>query len=96
MPDPRPESVLQAILQIVHNLRANAVIRQTLAQLYELQFVEMRTYVQAELLPVHHGIRDVETRVGQFEARMSAANTSEARPEPHDSARRRIAFIGFD
>ena len=96
MPDTGPESVLQAILQGVNDLRANAVTRQTLTQFYELQSVEMRTYVQAELVPVHHGIRAVETSVGQLEARMSAANISEARPEPHDPARRRIAFIGFD
>ena len=42
MPDAGPESVLQAILQGVNDLRANAVTRQTLTQFYELQSVEMR------------------------------------------------------
>ena len=96
MPDSGPESVLQAILQGVNDLHANAVTRQTLTQFFEFQYVEMRTRVQAELTPIHHSIRAVEATVGQLEARMSSANISDARPETHDPARRRIAFIGFN
>ena len=45
MPDAGPESVLQAMLPGVNDLRANTVIRKTLTLFNDLQSVEMRTHV---------------------------------------------------
>ena len=63
----------------------------------------MRTYVQAELAPVHNTLRQYSADVGsmaermsRIESRMDAGGvTTEARPEIHDPARRRVAFTGF-
>ena len=51
-------------------------------------------YVQAETAPLHRGTGQLMQSVGQFEMRVSS-DGAEARPKPHDPARRRVAFIGF-
>ena len=88
-----------ALLQGVNDIRANAVTRQQLQAFHGLQATEMRTYVQAELAPVHNILGQysadagsVNDRVGRLELH---SGTGAARPEPHDPARRRVAFIGF-
>ena len=91
-----------ALLQGVNDIRANVVTRQQLQAFHELQSTEMRTHVQAELAPIHNHLRQqsaqVEVmvdRVAQVESRMASLTVSEARPEIHDPARRRVAFVGF-
>ena len=91
-----------ALLQGVNDIRANVVTRQQLHAFHELQSTEMRTYVQAELAPIHNHLRQQSAHVGvmvdrvaQVESRMASLTVSEARPEIHDPARRRISFIGF-
>ena len=61
----------------------------------------MRTYVQAELTPLHDGVNrlscdvaSVNNRVGRLESQFDSGGGS-ARPEPHAPARRRVAFVGF-
>ena len=60
----------------------------------------MRTYVQAELTPLHDGVNrlscdvaSVNNRVGRLESQFDSGGGS-ARPEPHDPARR-VVFLGF-
>ena len=92
-----------ALLQGVNDIRANVVTRQQLQAFHDLQATEMRTYVQAELAPVHNTLRQYSADVGSMAERMSRIESrvdaggvmSEARPEIHDPARRRVAFIGF-
>ena len=106
-----PDAVLQALLrgqnallEGVNEMRANMVTTQTLAKFHELQAREMQTYVQAELLPLHHGLGEVVRTVNEASAASSnqaariavlESQVGDARPEPHDPNRRRIAFIGF-
>ena len=92
-----------ALLQGVNDIRANVVTRQQLHAFHELQNTEMRTYVQAELTPIHNILRQhsahvgfMADRVARVESRVDAGiAVQEARPEIHDPARRRVAFIGF-
>ena len=88
-----------ALLQGVNDIRANAVTRQQLQAFHDLQATEMRTYVQAELAPVHNTLRQYSADVGSVNDRVGRlelhSGTGAARPEPHDPARRRVAFIGF-
>ena len=51
-------------------------------------------YVQAETAPLHRGMQQLMQSVNQLETRASSSGV-EARPEPHDPARRRVAFISF-
>ena len=46
-----------ALVQGMHEMRASAVTRQTLTELYELQLQEMQIYVQAETAPLHRSIK---------------------------------------
>ena len=46
-----------ALLHGVNDIRANVVTRQQLQAFHELQSTEMRTYVQAELAPIHNLLR---------------------------------------
>ena len=61
----------------------------------------MRTYVQAELAPVHSAFSQMSSqvwsiadRMGRFEAHDRGAASTHV-PNPHDSAFCKIAFIGF-
>ena len=102
-PVPRPhgegsDAVLQAILQGVNELRANAVTRHTLTQFYELQSEEMRIYVQAETAPMHRNMQQMMQNMGQLESRVTALSSAggfSSGPNPHDSAHRQVAFVGF-
>ena len=78
----------------INEMRATAVTRQTLTEFYELQSHEMQVYVQAKSVPLHHSIQHIIQNMGQLESRLANGN-AEARSEPHDPARRRVAFIGF-
>ena len=87
----------------MNDLRANVVTRQQLQAFHELQATEMRTYVQAELKPIHNTLQQYPAHVGsmadrvaRIESRFDAGNALQAaRPEIHDPARRRVACIGF-
>ena len=83
-----------ALVQGMQEMRASAVTRQTLTELYKLQLQEMQIYVQAETAPLHRSVKNVMDSMQQLELRVASGNPA-ARPEPHDPARRRIAFIGF-
>ena len=70
----------------------------------ELQITEMRTYVQAELAPVHDSFRQLSSivgpivvRMGRLESRDSgiAGNAKASAPDDHDTALRQVAFIEF-
>ena len=57
--------------------------------------------MQADFTPLHDGVNrlscdvaSVNNRVGRLESQFDSGSGS-ARPEPHDPARRRVAFIGF-
>ena len=81
-----------ALLQGVNDLRANVVTRKQLQEFHELQASEMRTYVQAELEPIHNTLRhhsahvgSIADRVARVESRVDAEiAVQEARPEIHD------------
>ena len=103
-------SVLQALLagqcsllQGMNDLRANVVTRQQLQAFHDLQATEMCAYAQAELSPIHNTVRQhsanagsMVERIARVESRIDAGGViAKARPEIHDPARRRIAFIGF-
>ena len=53
-----------ALLQGVNDLRTNVVTRKQLQEFHELQASEMRTYVQAELEPIHNTLRQYSAHVG--------------------------------
>ena len=62
----------------------------------------MRTYVQAELAPVHAGFKELGTNMGKFSDRLdriesgaSSIGNESAGFDPRDPAFRRVAFIGF-
>ena len=70
-----------ALLQGVNDLRANVVTRQQLHVFQELQSPEMRTYVQAELVPIHTALRQQSAhagamgdRVARVESRLEAGD----------------------
>ena len=91
-----------ALLQGVNELRANAVTKQHLQTFHALQSQEMRTYVQAELAPVHAGFKELGTNMGKFSDRLdriesgaSSIGNESAGFDPRDPAFRRVAFIGF-
>ena len=91
-----------ALLQGVNELRANAVTKQHLQTFHALQSQEMRTYVQAELAPVHAGFKEFGTNMGKFSDRLdrieSGANSignESAGSDTRGPAFRRVVFIGF-
>ena len=65
--------------------------------------------MQAETAPLHRGVGEVVSevkafkkssdlstdRISRLEVQMAAGSSCDARPEPHDPARRRVAFVGF-
>ena len=53
-----------ALLHGVNDLRANVVTRHQLQAFHELQTTEMRTYVQAELVPVHETFNQFSAQMG--------------------------------
>ena len=69
----------------------------------------MQAYVQAETTPLHRsvaavvsevkvlkqGSAQIEDQISRLEVQVSTGSSGDARSEPHDPARRRIAFIGF-
>ena len=107
--DNTPDSVLKAIfacqsalIQGVNELRASAVTRESLTQFYGLQSRATQAYVQAETTPLHRSVaaidsdvKDMKQGISRLEAQMMSGSSGEARAEPHDPARRRVAFIGF-
>ena len=76
--------MLQAILSGVDQFSANALMRQTLTQFYELQTKEMQVYVKVETAPMHHGIdriateqRTMNNRIGRLDFQLSSINMHE-------------------
>ena len=91
-----------ALLQGVNDLRANVVTRHQLQAFHDLQTTEMRTYVQAELVPVHESFGQVSAQIGSIadrvkhiEKRVGSGGLPSPGPNPHDPALRQIAFVGF-
>ena len=94
-----------ALLQGVNDLRANAVTRQHLHVFQELQSREMRTYVQAELAPIHNALRQQSAHVGamgdrvaRVESRLEAGDGFRGNSgsiDKNDPNHFRITFKGF-
>ena len=62
----------------------------------------MRTYVQAELVPVHERFGQVSAQIGSIadrvkniEKRVESGGLRSPCPNPHDQALRQIAVAGF-
>ena len=62
-----------ALLQSVNDIRANVVTRQQLQAFHDMQATEMRTYVQAELAPIHNALRHQSAHVGAMGDRVVRA-----------------------
>ena len=115
LPDPpillgsEADPTLKAILEGVNEIRANAVTKQTMQELYLLQRAEYQAFVQAETAPLHNAVghiaRDVvelqrgqvmdSDRIGRLETRLDSGAPASAGPNPNDIALRRVAFVGF-
>ncbi len=96
LPGGEVDPTLKAILEGVNEIRANAVTKQTMQELYLLQRAEYQAFVQAETAPLHsavgHIARDVvelqrgqvidSDRLGKLESRVEAGHPSGASSEP--------------
>jgi hypothetical protein len=109
LPGSEADPTLKAILEGVNEIRANAVTKQTMQELYLLQRAEYQAFVQAETAPLHNAVghiaRDVvelqrgqvmdSDRIGRLETRLDSGAPASAGPNPNDIALRRVAFVGF-
>ncbi len=97
LPGGEVDPTLKAILEGVNEIRANAVTKQTLQELYLLQRSEYQAFVQAETVPLHNAMSHVAhdvvelqrgqveqfDRVGRLESRVDSwAASSGSEPGP--------------
>ena len=85
-----------ALLQGVNDIRANAVTRQQLQAFHKLQSTEMRTYVQAELVPIHRDLQSQAAHVDALSAEVSQLKMLKPKAEkaPDDSFKK-LVVVGF-
>ena len=95
MPQAGPDAVLKAIIDGVKEFRSDAVTRQALFQYYALQTNEMRTHVQAELVPIHDGISEVPDLCVQLETRGASGGQSSSDPNPYEPAFAKLLLFVF-
>ena len=102
MPGQSVDPVTQALLDGINDIKSNMITRSTLREFHQLQAEEMRTFVRAEMAPLHGAVGQLSDEMTDLKERVTKVEQNGGNPKAPRNARgvddsfRKLAVVGFD